>query len=151
VQWCMDDGCARLETRIDQVLANLPSRPLAWLLRVLVLPVRLNRGPSDALTRDCADLLLAPSATRDRLAADLQRGEGTDVLAHLERAYALVNAVQPLHDRLRREGVRDWRVAHRGGAINDEQARQIEAAEAAVALVVAVDDFAPGAFERKPA
>jgi len=52
---------------------------------------------------------------------------------------------------LRREGVRDWRVAHRGGAINDEQARQIEAAEAAVALVVAVDDFAHGAFERKPA
>jgi len=149
VHWCMDDGCARIETRIDQVLANLPARPLAWLLRAVVLPVRLNRGPGDALTRDCADLLLAPSATRDRLAADLQRGDGADPVAQLERAFALVNAVQPLHDRLRREGVRDWREAHRGGAISDDQARQIEAAEAAVAQVVAVDDFAPGAFERK--
>ncbi|WP_081482962.1 acyl-CoA dehydrogenase [Bordetella petrii] len=148
VHWCMDDGCARIETRIDQVLANLPARPLAWLLRAMVLPVRLNRGPSDALTRECADLLLAPSATRDRLAADLQRGDGADPVAQLERAFALVNAVQPLHDRLRREGVRDWREARRGGAITDDQARQIEAAEQAVAQVVAVDDFAPGAFER---
>ncbi len=148
VHWCMDDGCARIETRIDQVLANLPARPLAWLLRAMVLPVRLNRGPSDALTRECADLLLAPSATRDRLAADLQRGDGADPVAQLERAFALVNAVQPLHDRLRREGVRDWREAHRGGAITDDQARQIQAAEQAVAQVVAVDDFAPGAFER---
>ena len=114
----------------------------------MVLPVRLNRGPSDALTRECADLLLAPSATRDRLAADLQRGDGADPVAQLERAFALVNAVQPLHDRLRREGVRDWREAHRGGAITDDQARQIQAAEQAVAQVVAVDDFAPGAFER---
>lgn len=151
VQWCMDEGCAQLETRFDQVLANLPSRPVAWMLRVLVLPVRLNRGPSDALTRECADLLLSPSATRDRLTADLQRGEGDDGVAQLERAFKLVHAVQPLHDRLRREGVRDWREAHRGGAITDEQARQLEAAEAAVQHVVAVDDFEPGAFARQSA
>ncbi|CAM4186117.1 Acyl-coenzyme A dehydrogenase [Bordetella muralis] len=150
VMWCMEDGCARLETRFDQVLANLPKRPLAWVLRAIVLPVRLNRGPSDALTRECADLLLAPSPTRDRLIANLQRGEGDDVLAQLERAFALVNAVQPLHDKLKREGVRDWREAHRGGAITDEQARQIEAAEEAVRRVVAVDDFEPGAFARRP-
>jgi len=150
VLWCMEDGCARLETRFDQVLANLPKRPLAWVLRAIVLPVRLNRGPSDALTRECADLLLAPSPTRDRLTANLQRGEGDDVLAQLERAFGLVNAVQPLHDKLKREGVRDWREAHRGGAITDAQARQIEAAEEAVRCVVAVDDFEPGAFARPP-
>jgi len=144
----MDEGCARLEARFDQVLANLPKRPLAWLMRALVLPVRLNRGASDALTRDCADLLLSPSPTRDRLIANLQRGEGDDVLAQLERAFGLVNAVQPLHDKLKREGVRDWREAHRAGAITDDQARQIEAAENAVRKVVAVDDFAPGAFVR---
>lgn len=149
VQWCMEDGCARLETRFDQVLANLPNRPLAWALRALVLPVRLNRGPSDALTRECAGLLLASSPTRDRLTANLQRGgEGDDVLAQLERAFDLVNAVQPLLDRMKREGVRDWHEAHRGGAITDEQANQIAAAEEAVKKVVAVDDFAPQAFSR---
>jgi len=148
VMWCMEDGCARLEARFDQVLANLPKRPLAWVLRAMVLPVRLNRGPSDALTRECADLLLSPSPTRARLTANLERGKGDDALHQLERAFGLVNAVQPLLDRLRREGVRDWREAHRAGAINDEQARQLEAAELAVQGVVAVDDFAQGEFAR---
>ncbi|MVW77342.1 acyl-CoA dehydrogenase [Bordetella sp. 02P26C-1] len=148
VQWCMDDGCARLETRFDQVLANLPQRPLAWALRAIVLPVRLNRGPSDALTRECAELLLSPSPTRARVVADLQRGRGDDAVAQLERAFALVHAVQPLLDRLKREGVRDWRLAYQAGAITDEQAREIEAAQDAVSQVVAVDDFMPGEFER---
>ncbi|CFP71514.1 acyl-CoA dehydrogenase [Bordetella pertussis] len=79
VRWCMEDGRHRIETRIDQVLSNLPNRPLAWLVRALILPVRLARGPSDALTRECAALLLSPSRTHDRLAADLQR-DGDDPL-----------------------------------------------------------------------
>ncbi|MGF2237581.1 hypothetical protein FWT01_15990, partial [Bordetella pertussis] len=61
----------------------------------------------------------------------------------LERAFALATAVQPLLDRLRREGVPDWRDALRGGALTPEQAAEIEAAEAAVAGVLAVDDFVP--------
>lgn len=142
VRWCMEDGRHRIETRIDQVLSNLPNRPLAWLVRALILPVRLARGPSDALTRECAALLLSPSRTHDRLAADLQR-DGDDPLGRLERAFALATAVQPLLDRLRREGVPDWRDALRGGALTPEQAAEIEAAEAAVAGVLAVDDFAP--------
>lgn len=146
VRWCMDDGCARIEARMDQVLANLPARPLAWLLRAVVLPLRLARGPSDDLTRECAALLLAPSPTRDRLAADLQYRHSEGAVARLEQAFELVSAVQPLHDRIRREGVRDWSEAHRGGTLSDEQAAQIQAAEAAVAEVVAVDDFAPEAL-----
>ncbi|AHV92835.1 hypothetical protein D559_2969 [Bordetella holmesii 1058] len=54
-----------------------------------------------------------------------------------------MTALGPLRDRLRREGVKDWRQAHQAGAISDEVAAQILAAEAAVAEVVAVDDFAP--------
>lgn len=148
VQWCMDDGCARIESRFDQVLANLPKRPVAWLLRAMVLPVRLNRGPSDALTSDCAALLLSPSPTRERLVAHLARGQGDDALAQLEHAFELVHAVQSISDRLRREGVRDWRQAYRAGALTDEQARQLEAAEIAVNNVIAVDDFAQGDFAR---
>ncbi|CFW92056.1 acyl-CoA dehydrogenase [Bordetella pertussis] len=44
--------------------------------------------------------------------------------------------MQPLLDRLRREGVPDWRDALRGGALTPEQAAEIEAAEAAVAGVL---------------
>ena len=98
--------------------------------------------PDDALTRECAELLLKPSPTHDRLAAELQREPGPDPLGQLTRAFALAEAVQ-LRDRLRQSGLRDWREAHRQGAITDAQAAQLEAAEASAAEVLQVDDFAP--------
>ncbi|MFP3740255.1 hypothetical protein, partial [Burkholderia sp. SIMBA_019] len=45
--------------------------------------------------------------------------------------------------RLRQSGVRDWREAHRHGAITATQAAQLEEAEAIVSRVLQVDDFAP--------
>lgn len=142
VHWCMAQGFATIESRMDQILSNLPARVLSCVLRVLVLPFRGQRGPSDALTRQCADVLLTPSPTRDRLVADLQREPGDDALGQLERAFALVSAVQPIWDRLHQAGVKNWREAHRGGALTDAQAAQLTAAEEAVAAVIAVDDFA---------
>ena len=73
VRWCMEQGAARIEGAMDQVLSNLPGRVLAWGLRAAILPLRLAKGPDDALTRECAELLLKPSPTHDRLAAELQR------------------------------------------------------------------------------
>ncbi|MBR8651906.1 acyl-CoA dehydrogenase [Achromobacter sp. Marseille-Q0513] len=143
VRWCMEQGAARIETAMDQVLSNLPGRVLAWGLRAAILPLRLAKGPDDALTRECAELLLKPSPTHDRLAAELQREPGPDPLGQLTRAFALAEAVQPLRDRLRQSGLRDWREAHRQGAITDAQAAQLEAAEASAAEVLQVDDFAP--------
>ncbi|AMH06043.1 acyl-CoA dehydrogenase [Achromobacter xylosoxidans] len=149
VRWCMAQGYAEIEKRMDQVLSNLPGRPLAWALRAAILPLRLAKGPDDALSRECAELLLKPSPTHVRLAADLQRVSGSggqgdaDPLALLTRAFALVDAVQPIRDRLRQSGVRDWREAHRHGAITATQAAQLEEAEAIVSRVLQVDDFAP--------
>ncbi|WP_336731452.1 acyl-CoA dehydrogenase [Achromobacter ruhlandii] len=148
VRWCMAQGYAEIEKRMDQVLSNLPGRPLAWALRAAILPLRLAKGPDDALSRECAELLLKPSPTHARLAADLQRSAGgaqgdEDPLALLTRAFALVDSVQPIRDRLRQSGVRDWREAHRHGAITATQAAQLEEAEAIVARVLQVDDFAP--------
>ncbi|MCZ8388767.1 acyl-CoA dehydrogenase [Achromobacter xylosoxidans] len=148
VRWCMEQGYAEIEKRMDQVLSNLPGRPLAWALRAAILPLRLARGQGDALTRECAELLLKPSPTHARLAADLQRSAGggqgdDDPLALLTRAFAVVDAVQPIRDRLRQSGVRDWREAHRHGAITATQAAQLEEAEAIVSRVLQVDDFAP--------
>ena len=59
VRWCMEQGAARIEGAMDQVLSNLPGRVLAWGLRAAILPLRLAKGPDDALTRECAELLLA--------------------------------------------------------------------------------------------
>ena len=52
VAWCMQRGFATIEARLDEIYANFPNRPAAWLLRFLTLPFGAHRrGPSDRLTR----------------------------------------------------------------------------------------------------
>src|SRR5207248_1879078 len=77
--WCMETGSAVIESRFDEIFANLPNRPVGWLLRFLLLPFGVwRRGPSDRLIQICAEILLSPSATRDRLTLDISHGVGDD-------------------------------------------------------------------------
>ena len=144
VAWCMQSGFATIEARLDEIFANFPNRPAAWLLRFLTLPFGAHRrGPSDRLTQACADILINPSAARERLTVDIFHGIGDDGVARLERAFALVTAAEPLRERMRRARVRDIDQAKRQALINDAEAAQLHAAAEAVAAAVAVDDFAP--------
>jgi acyl-CoA dehydrogenase len=144
VEWCMQSGFATIETRLDEILANLPMRPVAWLLRIMLLPFGVRRrGPADRLTQVCAGLLLRPSATRDRLTMDIFHGTGSNGLARLERAFELTVATETLRDRLRQANVRDIEKARQQNIINDGEAAALHAAAQAVAGAVAVDDFAP--------
>jgi acyl-CoA dehydrogenase len=141
--WCMESGFATIEARLDEIFANFPNRPVAWMLRFLLLPLGpRRRGPSDRLTDACAELLLAPSATRDRLTVDIFHGTGDDGLARLERAFDLTIATQSLRERLHQAHVRDIDKARQQGLINDAETGELQAAAAAVAAAVAVDDFA---------
>src|SRR5499425_2597165 len=144
VAFCMEEGSATIEARFDSIFANFPSRPAAWLLRFLVLPLGLGRrGPSDRLMRTCAEILLNPSATRERLTVDIFHGTGDEGLARLERAFAATVETQPLRDRLRNAGVRDVDAARAQRLITDTEASQLRAATDAVAAAIAVDDFSP--------
>jgi len=152
VAWCMKAGFATIEARFDSIFANFPSRPVAWLLRFLLLPFGLRRrGPPDRLTRACAEILLNPSATRDRLTVDIFHGTGDEGLARLERAFALTVAAQPLRDRLHAAHIRDVEAARQQGLITDAEANELRAAADAVAAAVAVDDFAPEALSPRQA
>jgi acyl-CoA dehydrogenase len=144
LQWCAETSFAIIEKRFDEIFANFPNRPVAWMLRFLLLPLGpRRRGPSDRLTEACADLLLAPSAARDRLTVDIFHGTGDNGLALLERAFALTVATQPLRERMHKAHVRDIDKARQQGLINDAEAASLQAAGEAVAAAVAVDDFAP--------
>jgi acyl-CoA dehydrogenase len=144
LQWCAERSFATIEKRFDEIFANFPNRPVAWMLRFLLLPLGpRRRGPSDRLTEACADLLLAPSAARDRLTVDIFHGTGDNGLALLERAFALTVATQSLRERMHKAHVRDIDKARQQGLINDAEAASLRAAGEAVAAAVAVDDFAP--------
>lgn len=149
LQWVMANGIRTIENRFAEVLANLPNRPVAWLLKFIVQPLGANPlGPSDRVVHRCAQLILEPSAARDRLTSGLYQSPADDdgPLARLERAFRLVAANDALEKRLRAARVRDWNEAVKRGILTPEEGERMQAAHEAVAKVINVDDFAPEAL-----
>lgn len=153
--WCMESGFATIEQRFDEIIANFPARPVGWMLRLFILPFgRQRHGPSDRIIRQCAEIVTEPSAARDRLIDNVYIGGPEEPVARLTEAFRLMVDTQPIHDRLRKAQVKDRAVAWERGLITDAERKQLEAADEAVAQVVAVDDFAPealGGRSRQPA
>jgi acyl-CoA dehydrogenase len=148
LEWCMAASLATIDARFDEIIANFPVRPVAWLLRFFIQPFGpRRRGPSDRVTDACAAIIANPCPARDRLTVDLfhptETGEHANGVALLERAFAATVAVQPIRDRMRAAHVRDIDQAVKQRTITAGEAAQLRAAADAVAAAIAVDDFAP--------
>ncbi|OCW59508.1 acyl-CoA dehydrogenase [Hoeflea olei] len=147
VEWTAEDSFARIAASLDAVLANLPNRAAAVFLRAVTLPGGSHRGPSDELTRECAELLTTPSPTRDRLTRGVRAVGATGPLKTLEEAFSLVVATEPLRRKLRDARLPlDAAVAN--GTLSEAEAAELRAADALVDKVVAVDDFDPSEIVR---
>jgi acyl-CoA dehydrogenase len=147
LEYCLEASLATIEVRFDEIIANFPVRPVAWLLRFLTQPFGpRRRGPSDRVTDRCADLIANPSAARDRLTVDLYHpaaDQNEHGVALLEHAFALTVAVQPIRDRMQAARVRDVDQAVKQRTISADEAAQLKTAADAVAAATAVNDFAP--------
>ena len=111
-------------------------------------------GPSDQVIHRCAQLVLEPSAARDRLTPDLSHVEDDRGVARLEKAFLLVTAAEDITKRMHAAHIRDWREAVKKGVITQGEGDRLAAAQDAVAKVIEVDDFAPEALSpiyKKPA
>jgi acyl-CoA dehydrogenase len=154
LEWCMASGFRTIECSFAEILANLPNRFIAIVLKFLIQPLGARvLGPSDSVTHRCAQLVLEPSAARDRLTPDLSHVEDDRGLARLEKAFRLVSAAEDIARRMRAAHIHDWREAVKKGVITQTEGDQLAAAHEAVAKVIEVDDFAPEALSpiyRKP-
>ncbi len=139
VEWCMADGTARINRAFDGIFANFPNRFVALLLR-LMLPLGARREPADALTQRCAELLMSPSAARDRLTADLYLGREGDGVWLVEDALGKAIAAESILRRIKEQDT-DLKTARDTGIVSDEEAQCVAEAQEAIARVVAVDDF----------
>jgi acyl-CoA dehydrogenase len=143
LSYCVEQGFATIAARLDAILINLPNRFAAAILRIAVMPFGPDtRGPDDALKVACARILLEPSPARDRLTAGIFHGFGDDKIASLDRAFKLTAAAAPLLEKMRKAHVHDIHAAQAAGIVDEEGARALQAVDAAVAAVIAVDDFA---------
>ncbi|MGY3447454.1 acyl-CoA dehydrogenase [Bradyrhizobium sp. USDA 4473] len=144
LEWCMASGFKTIENRFAEILANLPNRPVAWLLKFLIQPFGARViGPSDRVVHLCAQLVLSPSAARDRLTPDLAFVEDDGGIARLEKAFRLVTEAEDAAKQLRAARLHDWKEAVKKGVITEADGEKLAAAHAAVAKVIEVDDFAP--------
>ncbi|HVV79848.1 MAG TPA: acyl-CoA dehydrogenase [Pseudolabrys sp.] len=147
--YCMESSFATIEMRFDEIIANFPVRPVAWLLRFLVQPLGpRRRGPSDRVMVECANIITNPCASRDRLTVDLFRstavaGDHAHGVAILDHAFNMVVAAQPIRDKMHAVRIRDAEKALKQGTITADEAAQLKAMAEAVSAAVAVNDFAP--------
>lgn len=147
LQWCMASGFRTIENRFAEVLANLPNRFIAIILKFVVQPFGARVvGPSDTVVHRCAQMILEPSAARDRLTPNLSHVDDDGGVARLEKAFVLVTDAEDIARRMRAAHLRDREAAVKQGVITQAEADQLAAAHDAVARVVEVDDFAPEAL-----
>jgi acyl-CoA dehydrogenase len=155
LEWCMASGFRTVENRFAEILANLPNRFVAVVLKLLVQPFGARvLGRSDLVIHRCAQLVLEPSAARDRLTPDLSHIDDDRGVARLEKAFLLVTSAEDIARRIRAAHLSDWKEAVSKGVITQAEGEQIAAAHEAAAKVIEVDDFAPEALSpiyKKPA
>jgi acyl-CoA dehydrogenase len=103
-------------------------------------------GPTDRVVHECAQLVLSPSAARDRLTADLSHVDDDGGVARLEKAFLLVTAAEDVSKKMHAARLHDWKEAVQRGVITQSEGEKLAAAHEAVAKVIEVDDFAPEAL-----
>ncbi|QFT57708.1 Acyl-coenzyme A dehydrogenase [Sulfitobacter sp. THAF37] len=147
LQYAADAAFRRIQTALDEVIANLPARWAAYVLRFLTLPGSTRRGPDDRLTAAASDLIYEPSETRDRIIGRLDGGKEGDGVHTLNACYAKVVEMAPVMKRLR-DARQTPEEAKAKGTLSDSEMAQIEEMNALVARVIAVDDYTPKELSR---
>ena len=168
MHWAIWDCMFRIQLAFEGVIANFPNKLFALVLRHLVV-FPLGRPyvvPSDRLGHKVAALLIAPSATRDRLSSDVYLP--TDIeepVAALEAALLATIAAEPIESKVKQaqrsgaftpglmtSGDVDelWRRARDAGVISADEYELVERRNMLRDKVIRVDDF-PYDFELKAA
>jgi acyl-CoA dehydrogenase len=125
----------------------MPNRFIGIVLKFLIQPFGARvLGPSDRVTHLCAQLVLEPSAARDRLTPDLAHVDDDGGVARLEKAFLLVTGAEDIAKKMRAARLHDWQEAVKQGVMTQAEGEKLAAAHDAVAKVIEVDDFAPEAI-----
>jgi acyl-CoA dehydrogenase len=147
VRFAALDALSRIQSTLDEVLANFPNRAVAAVLRVMVRSGSRVRGPDDDLYRQCAELLTESSDARARIVGRVFEGCDRDGVELLDAAFAEVTDAEPIRQRLR-DAKQTPDAGLQAGTITQTERDQLRRMEQAVQPVIAVDDFSPEALAR---
>ena len=152
LEWACQDSLFQMQLRLEEILRNFPSRPVGWLLRVIVLPLgRPYAPPADKLGHKVASLLLAPSDARDRLTRHaFTSTDPKDPVGRMEHALKTTLASEPVEEKLQ-QGLKKRLVpanyislveeAAAKGVLTAAEAALLRDAHAVVRDAIDVDEF----------
>jgi acyl-CoA dehydrogenase len=156
VEWACRSLLYQAQEDLHQFLRNFPNRFLAGLMRLMIFPRGLTYfQPSDRLGRAIGDLVMSPSAARERLTNYIYKTqESHNPLGQLQEALVLSTMAEPLEKRIRVDGVKTGRVtaldlpgqisqALELGIVNAAEAGVLRDYDAKVMSILNVDDFEP--------
>jgi acyl-CoA dehydrogenase len=156
VEWACRSLLYQAQEQLHQFLRNFPNRPLAAVLRLLIFPRGLTYSPpSDRLGRDIVDLIMNPTAARERLTQHIYKTQApNNPLGLLQEALILSTEAESLEKRIRVDGVKTGRVtaldlpgqiseAESLGILNEAEGAALRDYDAKVSNLLHVDDFAP--------
>ncbi|KAA9132032.1 acyl-CoA dehydrogenase [Marinihelvus fidelis] len=157
VQWSLDDSLYKIQQSLLGVMQNYPLPGMGRLLKWAVFPLGLPyQPPSDAVAQASARLILAETASRDRITEGVFISDADDAAGRVLNAFHLVlesaDAEQAIRNALKESVTIDnytslVRRAVESGVITEEQATAVRLAQQAAAKVIAVDDFPKSAIE----
>src|ERR1700689_5598222 len=112
VEWACRSALYQAQEELHLFLRNFPHRPLALFMRMVIFPRGLSYSqPSDRLGHAIGDLIMNPTATRERLSAYIYKTqESNNPLGLLQEALCLATMAESLEKRVRIEGVKTGRV-----------------------------------------
>jgi acyl-CoA dehydrogenase len=161
VEWACRHLLYRTQEQFHSFMRNFPNRWLAGVLRVLIFPRgRTYSAPADAIGQQIAELLMTPSATRERLASGIYRAADADnPIGMLQRVLESAEAIKALERKVfdaKRAGSLasddtpgQIEEAARKGIVTAEEAERLRGFDREVMALMAVDDFAPGELARR--
>jgi acyl-CoA dehydrogenase len=133
MNWAIWDSMFKAQNAFEGVVSNFPSRFVSTFLRRMIFPLgRPYVVPSDRLGGCVADLLIAPSATRDRLTAGmyLPRDE-SDAVGVIELALEATLQAEPVQAKLR--------AAQKAGKLDGRSVQEIESQALAHGIVTSAE------------
>ncbi len=161
LQWACDDALYQMQESLRGLLRNLPMRPLASVLRFMIMPWgKSYHLPDDRLGHKATRILLSPSEARDRLTDGIYVPQSEDeALGRLESALRKVIDAESV-ERILRSAVKNGKLTKsredelvdRGlaaGVIEPHDAELVKAAIAARRAVIKVDDFSPDYWNKE--
>jgi acyl-CoA dehydrogenase len=156
VEWACRSLLYQAQEQLHLFLRNFPNRPLAALMRLLIFPRGLTYfAPSDRLGRRIADLIVNPTAARERMSRHIYKTQAANnPLGLLQEALILSTMAESLEKRVRVDGVKTGRITgldlpsqiSQAVALNilsEAEATVLRDYDAKVSHLIDVDDFAP--------